>query len=466
MTRKKSLLLEYLVVDFFASALAWTLFYCFRKTHIELADLSFTANYFLGLIIVPTFWMSLFALTGMYSRILRRHRVKEFSQVLVGVFFGTVILFFFLLLDDEIDTYSDYYYSFSALFLLQFSLALFFRLIVTTRLVTKVHRGNISFPTLILGGNERALKLYHEITAMPKSPGFRFVGFVSTNGVDRQLMESPLPFLGKVDTIEKVLETNQIEEVIIAVETSEHENLGKLISRLDGKNIAIKLIPDMYDIVTGSVKMTSIFGMPLIHVNNVTMPYWQQSVKKILDMLLSLLAITILLPIYLFIALAIKLDSKGPVFYKQERVGKGGKLFNILKFRTMHVDAESYGPQLSSDNDLRITRVGRFLRKTRLDESPQFLNVLKGEMAIVGPRPEREYFIEKIVEKAPHYNHLLRVKPGITSWGQVKFGYAENVSQMVERLKFDILYIENMSLALDFKIMFYTILTILKGSGK
>ena len=132
----------------------------------------------------------------------------------------------------------------------------------------------------------------------------------------------------------------------------------------------------------------------------------------------------------------------------------------------MHVDAESYGPQLSSDNDLRITRVGRFLRKTRLDESPQFLNVLKGEMAIVGPRPEREYFIEKIVEKAPHYNHLLRVKPGITSWGQVKFGYAENVSQMVERLKFDILYIENMSLALDFKIMFYTILTILKGSGK
>ncbi|MFM7726842.1 MAG: sugar transferase, partial [Flavobacteriales bacterium] len=185
-----------------------------------------------------------------------------------------------------------------------------------------------------------------------------------------------------------------------------------------------------------------------------------------LDIGVSVFALLFLFPFLLLIAIAIKLSSTGPILYSQERIGKHGKPFRIFKFRTMVSNAESNGPQLSSSHDNRVTRVGRFLRKTRVDELPQFYNVLKGEMSLVGPRPERRYFIDLIMERAPHYSHLHRVRPGITSWGQVKYGYAENVDQMIQRLKYDVLYIENMSLAMDLKILFYTVAIVLKGSGK
>jgi exopolysaccharide biosynthesis polyprenyl glycosylphosphotransferase len=226
------------------------------------------------------------------------------------------------------------------------------------------------------------------------------------------------------------------------------------------------MIPDMYDILSGFVRISSIFGTPLIEVEALVMPQWQQSVKRVLDIVCSVFALVVLFPLFMLLFILIKTDSKGPAIFKQPRIGRWGKPFTIYKFRTMRVDAEKDGPALSSTDDNRMTKVGRWLRKFRLDEFPQFYNVLVGNMSLVGPRPERQFFIDQIVQVAPHYKLLHRVKPGITSWGQVKYGYAENVEQMVERLKYDILYIENMSLALDFKIAFYTVLTIIKAEGK
>ena len=222
----------------------------------------------------------------------------------------------------------------------------------------------------------------------------------------------------------------------------------------------------MQDFLLGTVKVQSIFHTPLIQISPDLMPPWQQSVKRAMDIVLSIIAMIILSPVYLFTAIAVKFSSKGPIIYSQERVGHFGKPFRMHKFRSMYSDAEKGTPMLSSSSDSRITRVGKFIRKVRLDEIPQFYSVLIGDMSLVGPRPERQFFIDQIVQRAPHYMLLQKVKPGITSWGQVKFGYAENVDEMIVRLKYDILYIENMSIAMDIKIMIYTVLIVLMGRGK
>jgi exopolysaccharide biosynthesis polyprenyl glycosylphosphotransferase len=256
-----------------------------------------------------------------------------------------------------------------------------------------------------------------------------------------------------------------VEEVIIALEPSEHGTIGDLINKLSLLDVRISAIPSMTDILTGKVKSTTIFGTPLLEVTHDFMPAWQQNVKQLLDLILAFVALVILMPLNLCLIIGVKLSSPGPIFYKQDRVGKYGRHFKIYKFRSMYHNAEENGPELSSKHDPRVTRFGQFMRKHRLDEIPNFLNVLKGDMSLVGPRPEREYFIEKITQEAPHYIHLHKVKPGITSWGQVKYGYAENVQEMIKRLRYDILYIENMSLFVDLKILFYTVITIVKGRG-
>jgi lipopolysaccharide/colanic/teichoic acid biosynthesis glycosyltransferase len=185
-----------------------------------------------------------------------------------------------------------------------------------------------------------------------------------------------------------------------------------------------------------------------------------------MDLALSTIAILLLIPFYVFSAVAVKISSPGPIFFLQERIGINGRVFRIVKFRTMYIDAEKFGPQLSSENDPRITKIGRFMRKTRLDEFPQFFNVLNGDMSLVGPRPERQFYIDQIVLQEPQYLQLTRVRPGITSWGQVKYGYAENVDQMLHRMKYDLIYLKNRSLALDIKIMMYTVLIVLRAKGK
>lgn len=196
------------------------------------------------------------------------------------------------------------------------------------------------------------------------------------------------------------------------------------------------------------------------------MPAWQENTKRLLDVLFSVLALILFSPVFIVLAIAIKATSKGPVFYKQERIGRYGKPFYIYKLRSMVVDAENGRPALSSENDGRVTPIGRFIRKSHLDEIPQFFNVIKGEMSLVGPRPEREYYIKQIVKRAPHYTHLHKLRPGITSWGQVKYGYASNLDEMLERLPYDMMYLKNISLYIDFKILIFTIMVSLKGNGK
>jgi exopolysaccharide biosynthesis polyprenyl glycosylphosphotransferase len=472
MTGQRAQVAKYVLSDLIGSAAAWTLFFIYRKRELEPIKfgheipLSFDPNFFKGLVLIPLFWFGLYTVVGGYRDIFRRHRTKELGQTLIISLIGVIIIFFVLLLDDEVAGYRYYYRSFMALLLLQFGLTFLPRFILTSITVNRVHRREIGFNTVLVGGNERALAIFEEIEGMRKSPGNRFIGFLNVNGGDQLLAAVGLPRLGKWHELRSVIEQHDVEEVLVAVDSGEHEHISRIMNELEGTGVRVKIIPDMYDILSGSVKMTSIFGTPLIEVNPEIMPAWQFSVKRIVDISVSLLALLVLAPFLLVMAVLVKLSSPGPVFFSQERIGKFGRPFNIYKFRSMYCDAERNGPQLSSSTDPRITPFGRWMRRTRMDELPQFWNVLKGDMSLVGPRPERQHFIDSIMEVAPHYRHLHKVRPGITSWGQVKFGYAENVEQMVRRLKYDILYIENMSLAVDLKILAYTVLIILKGDGK
>lgn len=459
--------------DAFAALVAWAVFFFYRKLSIEhnrFDDVNLVfqdRNFWWGIVLLPIAWCCFYAILGTYKNVFRKARLKELQMTFWASLIGVIVIFFALLLDDNIYSYRTYYVSFLMLFVLHFALTYIGRLCITSRTARLIHTRKIGFPTLLVGSGEKAYNTYLDLDSQAVYSGNLFVGFIKVNGYTDERLAQAMPYLGDTEAINSLIEKYNIEEVIFAIDDRDDTKITQIIRLLDSRDdVILKITPNMRDIVYGSVKLNSIFHSPLITINPRPMEEWQYSVKRLMDIVFSLLALVLLSPVFLVTAIIVKCTSPGPIFYAQERIGYRGKPFKMHKFRSMYVDAEASGPALSSDDDPRITPFGRIMRKYRLDEIPQFYNVLKGTMSLVGPRPERQYFIDKIVERAPEYLLLQKVKPGITSWGQVKYGYAENVDEMVERLRYDLLYLENMSLATDIKILLYTVLIILQGRGK
>ena len=457
-------------LDWLAAALAWLAFFIFRKKYVdqypvELDNILADNNFFIALLSLPVIWVLWYSFTGQYHQAYRQSRLKTIFRSFWQSFLGVLCIFFILLLDDKVSSYKNYYATFSFLLIAHFILTVVFRVGLLTYIKDKMAKGEILINALIVGSKFKAYQFYDELMSNPLVYGYKIKGMLSLNG-DKQGPNDALQILGNIDQLEEICNREDIEDVIIAVEQKEHTYINRIIISLSLQKVFIRIIPDLYDILAGSVSMSEVVGAPLIDIYPDAMHIWQQNTKRILDVVISFVSLLLLFPVFILVALIIKMGDQGDILYTQMRVGKGGVPFKLYKFRSMKQNAEPNGPALSSDNDDRITKFGRIMRKWRIDEFPQFWNVLKGEMSLIGPRPERQHFIQEMSVIAPQVKHLQRVKPGLTSLGMVKYGYAQNVEEMIDRLKYDIIYIEKRSLGLDFKIFLYTIVTLIRGRGK
>jgi len=474
---------KYLTADYAAAFFTWVAFFLFRQIKINLNpeeseawNFHTTGNFYLGLLLVPFFWLVIHYLSGYYVQLFRKSRLSEFFTTLFSSLIGSLILFFMIVMDDlqtlPESNYKYFYQAFSALLIVQFFSTYLLRFLITQRTTYLVHNRKLTFNTVIVGTGKSAQMIAEKLDAMRWSLGNKIIGFISLTP-QAGCSASPLgsakndkSVLGDINHLEDIVKKYDIKEVIICQNNGDSNLVFSILGQLNKYDIEIKYLPNIDKLVTGKWQIQTIYSIPLVSISDDPMPDWQKSFKHVIDMATSLLALIVLSPFFALLSILIKKDSKGDVFYKQERIGKHGKPFEIYKFRTMQIDAEANGtPLLSSETDERVTSLGRFLRKYRIDELPQFWNVLKGDMSIVGPRPERRFFIEQIVERAPYYYLVQRVQPGITSWGMVKYGYADTVEKMIDRLEYDIIYVENKSLLIDLKILIYTIKTIITGKG-
>ncbi|WP_148477858.1 sugar transferase [Parabacteroides johnsonii] len=458
---------KYILSDFISASVAWLLFNILRYEILfiinegtdSLLDYLQYPGVLTGQIVIPFFWLVLYYFSGYYNKPFGKSRLTELFSTFITVLIGTIFVFFALLLDDIPRSINIYYRLFFGMFGLQFFITYIPRLLITQSGVRKIKNREWAMNVLIVGAGEKAVRIAHDLYRL----GYDICGFVSED--ERTPVKADRnQVLGMVEDIPVLMEKENVDEIVLAVESKNNKMLLGILYSLYRYKRPIKVLADRFNMLS-KIQLRTIRGIPLVDVTDNNFSPAGQNIKFFLDKVCSAVALLLLSPLFVYIAWRVKRDSPGPVFFRQERIGYLGQPFWMYKFRTMYVNAEENGPSLSSEDDPRVTPFGRVMRKYRLDELPQFWNVLKGDMSLVGPRPERKYFIDEIVKTAPYYYLLHNVRPGITSLGMVKYGYAASVDKMVERMEYDILYYENMSLTLDLTILIYTVKTVVTGKG-
>ena len=457
---------KYILSDFISASVAWLLFNILRYEVFAIDEGADSLLDYLqypgvlgGQVVIPLFWLVLYYFSGYYNKPFGKSRLTELFSTFITVLIGTVFVFFALLLDDIPRSIDIYYKLFFGMFGLQFFITYIPRLLITQRGMRKIKNREWAMKVLIIGAGGKAVRIAHDLYRL----GYDICGFVSED--ERTPVKADRnQVLGTVEDIPVLMEKENVDEIVLAVESKNNKALLGILYSLYRYKRPIKVLADRFNMLS-KIQLRTIRGIPLVDVTDNNFSPAEQNIKLFLDKVCSVVALLLLSPLFAYIAWRVKKDSPGPVFFRQERIGYLGQPFWMYKFRTMYVNAEENGPSLSSEDDLRVTPFGRIMRKYRLDELPQFWNVLKGDMSLVGPRPERKYFIDEIVKTAPYYYLLHNVRPGITSLGMVKYGYAASVDKMVERMEYDILYYENMSLTLDLTILIYTVKTVITGKG-
>ena len=457
---------KYILSDFISASVAWLLFNILRYEVFAIDEGADSLLDYLqypgvlgGQVVIPLFWLVLYYFSGYYNKPFGKSRLTELFSTFITVLIGTVFVFFALLLDDIPRSIDIYYKLFFGMFGLQFFITYIPRLLITQSGTRKIKNREWAMKVLIIGAGGKAVRIAHDLYRL----GYDICGFVSED--ERTPVKADRnQVLGTVEDIPVLMEKENVDEIVLAVESKNNKALLGILYSLYRYKRPIKVLADRFNMLS-KIQLRTIRGIPLVDVTDNNFSPAEQNIKLFLDKVCSVVALLLLSPLFAYIAWRVKKDSPGPVFFRQERIGYLGQPFWMYKFRTMYVNAEENGPSLSSEDDLRVTPFGRIMRKYRLDELPQFWNVLKGDMSLVGPRPERKYFIDEIVKTAPYYYLLHNVRPGITSLGMVKYGYAASVDKMVERMEYDILYYENMSLTLDLTILIYTVKTVITGKG-